>query len=117
MSASLLAHDSINKTCARAWKITAHLCSAAHPRIHNSSALLLPDLSAEYVRDLLLARLQWMREQMHTMRSINLFTFIVPRDARSGDTVPVIVILHGSHVLQQSTIEALLNGTVGCTAT
>jgi hypothetical protein len=54
-------------------------------------------------------------EQSNTMLSINLFTFVMPRDARSGDTVPVIVILHGSHVLQQSTIEALLNGTVGCT--
>jgi hypothetical protein len=54
-------------------------------------------------------------EQSNTMLSINLFTFVMPRDARSGDTVPVIVILHGSHVLQQSSIEALLNRTVGCT--
>jgi hypothetical protein len=83
--------------------------------------LLLADLSPAYVRDLLLARLQWMREVMNTVRSIHLFSLIMPRIALSGETVPGnldgIVIMHGSHVLRQSTIETLLNGTVGCTAT
>jgi hypothetical protein len=69
------------------------------------------------VRDLLLARFKWIREQSNTMLSINILRFIMPRDAHSGDTEPVIVILHGSHVLQQSTIEALINGTVGYPAT
>jgi hypothetical protein len=53
------------------------------------------------------------------MLSINLFTFAMLRDARPGDTEPVIVILHGSHVLQQPTSaahEVLLNETLGCTA-
>ena len=55
-------------------------------------------------------------EQSNTMLSINLLTFVMLRDARPGDTEPVIVILHECHVLQQSAIEALLNRTFGCTA-
>ena len=57
-----------------------------------------------------------MCEQSNTMLSINLLTFVMLRDARPGDTEPVIVILHECHVLQQSAIEALLNRTFGCTA-
>ena len=106
MSASLLPLNSAeSKTAARAWKLTVHLCSEAHPGIYNPCPLLKPALSAEYVRDLLSTRLQWMREQLNTMHSINLFTFVMPRDARSDDTVPVIVIPHGSHGPQQSAIE------------
>jgi len=41
----------------------------------------------------------------------------MPRVVGTDRIVPVIIILHGSHVLRQSTIEALLNGTVGCTVT
>ena len=58
----------------------------------------------------------YMCEQSNTMLSINLLTFVMLRDARPGDTEPVIVILHECHVLQQSAIEALLNRTFGCTA-
>jgi hypothetical protein len=56
MSASLLPFNSAEKkTSARAWKLTAHLCSEAHPGIYNPCPLVKPALSAEYVRDLLLA--------------------------------------------------------------
>ena len=119
MSASLQNRASIanNEKCALAWKITAQFCSGAHPRINSPESLLEPNLSPAYVRDLLLARLQLVRDRLHTMRSITLFSFIMPRNARTGDTVPVTVILHGPRVLGQSAVEALLSGTHGCTAT
>ena len=118
MSASLQSHVSIasNETCALAWKIVAQFCSGAHPGIYRPDALLVPALSADYVRDLLRARLQLVRDRLDTMRSITLFSFIMPRNARAVDTVPVTIILHGWRVLEQSTVEALLRGTCGCTA-
>jgi hypothetical protein len=41
----------------------------------------------------------------------------MPRVIRTDRIVTVIFILHGSRVLRQSMIEALLNGAVGCTVT
>jgi hypothetical protein len=103
---------------ALAWKITAQLCLGAHPRILDLNALLSPALSADYVRDLLHARLQWMRNR-NNLKGVNLFSFIMPRNAPTGPVgnVPVIIILQDSYPVQRSTIEALLDGTVGCSVT
>ena len=100
-----------SEICARAWKLTAQFCVDAHPRIYDPTE---PINRGNYVHDFLLARFQRMRDRMS---SINLFSFVMPRVIRTDRIVPVIIILHGSHVLRQSTIEALLNGTVGCTVT
>ena len=57
---------------ALAWKITAQFCLGAHPCMFNASALLMPALSADYVRDLLYARLQWMHNR-NNLKGVNLF--------------------------------------------
>jgi hypothetical protein len=100
-----------SEICARAWKLTAQFCVDTHPRIYDPTE---PINRGNYVHGFLLARFQRMRDRMS---SINLFSFVMPRVIRTDRIVPVIIILHGSHVLRQSTIEALLNGTVGCTVT
>ena len=114
---SLPASGAENEICA-AWKITAQLCLCAHPGMFEADALLVPSLSADYVRDLLHARLERMRNRKN-LRGVNLFSFIMPRNAPTGPVgnVPVIIILQDSYPVQRSTIEALLDGTVGCTVT
>jgi hypothetical protein len=58
-----------------------------------------------------------MRNKENTMKSVNLLSFIMPRTVQNRHELPVLVILHGSHVLGLSTVEALLNRTIGVTVT
>ena len=102
-----------NETCARAWKLSALFSMDAHPDIYDSRMQMLP----EYVRGLLLNLFQSMRNKEKTMRSVSLLSFIMPRAVQNRRDVPVIVILHATHVLGQSTVEALLNRTIGVTVT
>ena len=102
-----------NEISARAWKLSALFCVAEHPNIYDSRLHLLP----EYVRGLLLNRLQHMREKEKTMKGVNLLSFIMPRTVQNRHEVQVFVILHGSHVLGLSTVKALLNLTIGVTVT
>ncbi len=74
----------------------------------------IPARSVAVVGSASSARFQRMRDRMS---SINLFSFVMQRVIRTDRIVTVIIILHGSRVLRQSTIEALLNCTVGCTVT
>ena len=111
MQATVLAAE--NEICARAWKLSALFCIAEHPNIYDSSMQLLPD----YVRGLLLKQFQHMRNKENTMKSVNLLSFIMPRTVQNRHEVQVFVILHGSHVLGLSTVEALLNRTIGVTVT
>ena len=99
--------------CARAWKLSAQFSMDAHPNIYDSCMRFLP----EYVRGLLLKRFQYMRNTVKTMRSINFLSFIMPRTVQNRREVPVLVIMHGSHALGLSTVEALLNSTIGVTVT
>ncbi len=103
MQATVLAAE--NEICARSWKLSALFCIAEHPNIYDSSMQLLPDC----VRGLLLKRFQHMRNKDNTMKGVNLLSFIIPRTVQNRHELPVLVILHGSHVLGLSTVEALLN--------
>jgi hypothetical protein len=102
-----------NEISARAWKLSALFYVAEHPNIYDSRMHLLP----EYVRGLLLNRFQHMRKKEKTMIGVNLLSFIMPRTVQNRHKVQVLVILHGSHVLGLSTVEALLNLTIGVTVT
>ena len=103
-----------NEISARAWKLSALFCITEHPNIYDSRMQSLP----EYVRGLLLDRLQYMRKNLNTMHSLHLISFIMPRAVKDRHDVPVIIILHGStHVLGLSTVEALLSRTIGVTVT
>jgi hypothetical protein len=58
-----------------------------------------------------------MRNKDNTMKGVNLLSFIMPRTVQNRHELPVLVILHGFHVLGLSTVEALLNRTIGVTVT
>jgi hypothetical protein len=122
MQATVLAAE--NEICARAWKLSALFCVTEHPNIYDSRMQLLP----EYEHGLLLNRFQHMRKKresheerkfafIYFLSFINLLSFIMPRTVQNRHELPVLVILHGSHVLGLSTVEALLNLTIGVTVT
>jgi hypothetical protein len=90
-----------NNIRARAWKLSALLCISTHPKFFNSRMQLLP----EYVLGLLLERFHYMREKKTSVQSLNFLSFIMLRAVQDRQ-VPVIVILHGSHVFGLSTVEA-----------
>ncbi len=87
-----------SEICARAWKLTAQFCVDAYPRIYDPNEQII---RGKYVHGFLLARFQRMHDRMS---SINCFSFVMPRVIRTDRIVTVIIILHGSHVLRQSTI-------------
>jgi hypothetical protein len=101
-----------NEICARACKIAAQFSIATHLNLYDSNMRFL----SEYVRDLLLKRLKYIRETENTMPSINLLSFMMPRTVQHRRDASVYVIQHSSHVLGVASVQSLFN-IIGVTVT
>jgi hypothetical protein len=101
-----------NETCARAWKIAAQFSISTQFNIYDSNLRFV----SEYVRDLLLKRLKYMRASENSMHSINLLSFMMLRTVQPRREASVYVILHSSHVLGVASVQSLFN-IIGVTIT
>ncbi len=66
----------------------------------------------EYVQGLLLNWFQYIHKKANSMQSIKLSPFITPSSIWDRREAQVLVILHGPHVLELSTVEELFDRTV-----
>ena len=102
-----------NEQHARSWQLSAQffgLGAAGHMQ-----------LSPEYVCGLLNPFLPQMQKNDKSLKSLELLSFIMPRNVLGHHEVPVIFILHCLHTIGLSTAEALLrclkSGSIGITVT
>jgi hypothetical protein len=111
----------VNMRNSHTWEITALFGPRAHPQICYPSLHDSRELNIQYICNFLTSRLHHIQQTENNMPSINLLSFLYPRQFRASAAVPelpVIVILHFSNSIRFSTIQALLgHGTVGITAT
>ncbi len=88
-----------NELRARSWHLSAQICLESHTTSNH----------IEYVRGRMRACLPHMREKSRSMLSLQLLSFITPRQALDCRTMLVFVILHCWRSVGFFTVEALLN--------
>ena len=99
---------------ARAWLLCADFIVAAHPRLAD---ITLDQIFPAYISELIESRVSYLNSRLRGIHFISYSVSWTLSSLHDPGVVPMDAIFHGSHAVNQQTLEGLLCGVAGLTAT